>query len=66
MGLQKLFSLETQTLDDWAPELGHSIMVLFLYDFLYIITPLASPLSEIVTDSNLVASCVGILLQTDL
>lgn len=66
MGLHELFSLETQTLDDRAHELGHSILVLFLYDFLYIIIPLASLLSEIVIDSSLIASCVGILLQTDL
>lgn len=33
---QEIFSLEMQTLGDPAPELGHSIPVLFLYDFLYI------------------------------
>lgn len=38
MGLHELFSLEMQTLDDRASELGHSILVTFLYDFLYIIT----------------------------
>ncbi len=33
----EIFSLEMQTLDDRALELGHSILLLFLYCFLYII-----------------------------
>ena len=33
----ELFSLEMQILDDRASELGHSILVLFLCGFLYII-----------------------------